>query len=208
MITKIEICNTATFGTMTTSINDLKKLNFFFGANGTGKTTISKVIADPSLFPECNLTWEEGIAKETLVYNLDFVMRNFDQKIPGVFTLGEQEVDASEKIANAKTDLDKLNGEIKALINTLQGDNGNGGKKDELSQLETTYAERFWSAKQRHEKKLAGGLRGYMGSKKDFKDKVLNESISNKAELRPLEELETKAATVFSDTLMYISTRK
>lgn len=204
MITKIEICNTATFGTMTTSINDLKKLNFFFGANGTGKTTISKVIADPSLFPECNLAWEKGITMERRVYNRDFVVRNFDQKIPGVFTLGEQEVDASEKIANAKTDLDKLNGEIKALINTLQGDNGNGGKKDELSQLETTYAERFWSAKQRHEKKLAGGLRGYMGSKKDFKDKVLNESISNKAELRPLEELETKAATVFSDTLVQV----
>ena len=47
-------------------------------------------------------------------------------------------------------------------------------------------------------------LRGYMGSKKDFKDKVLNESISNKAELRPLEELETKAATVFSDTLVQV----
>jgi wobble nucleotide-excising tRNase len=204
MITKIEICNTAAFGRMTTLINDLKKLNFFFGANGTGKTTISKVIADPSLFPECNLAWEKGITMERRVYNRDFVVRNFDQKIPGVFTLGEQEVDTCEKIAKAKADIDKLNGEIEALMNTLQGEYGNGGKKNELSQLETTYAERFWSAKQRHEKKLAGGLRGYMGSKKDFKDKVLDESLSNKAELRPLEKLETKAVTVFSDTLVQV----
>ena len=201
MITKIDICNTATFGSIATPIDDLKKFNYFFGSNGTGKTTISKVIADSSLFPECNLVWENGLVMKTRVYNRDFVLRNFDQKIPGVFTLGEQEVDTRDKIAAAKADIDKLNREIKALNNTLRGGDGNSGKKNELSQLEATYAERFWSAKQKHEGKLAGGLRGYMGSKKDFKKKVLDESASNKADLRPVEELESRAATVYSDRL-------
>lgn len=204
MITKIEICSTATFGNIATPIDDLKKFNYFFGSNGTGKTTISKVIADSSQFPECNLVWENGLTMETRVYNRDFIMRNFEQKIPGVFTLGEQEVDIKEKISTAKDDIDKLVGEIKTLTNTLQGDDGNGGKNNELSQLETTYAERFWSAKQKHEGKLAGGLRGYMGSKKGFKDKVLDEFTSNKADLLPIEELETRAATVYSDTLAQV----
>ncbi len=201
MITKIDICNAATFGKIATPISDLRRFNYFFGSNGTGKTTISKVIADSSQFPECNIVWENGLVMEKRVYNRDFVLRNFDQKIPGVFTLGEQEVDTKEKIGTAKAEIDKLYGEIKTLTNTLQGDNGNNGKINELAQLETTYAERFWSAKQKHEGKLAGGLRGYMGSKKDFKEKVLNESASNKADLRTVEEIETRAATVYSDNL-------
>lgn len=201
MITKIDICNTATFGRIATPIDDLRRFNYFFGSNGTGKTTISKVIADSDQFPECNLVWENGFAMETRVYNRDFVSRNFDQKIPGVFTLGEQEVDTKEKIEAAKAEIDKLICEIKTLTNTLQGDDGNSGKTNELSRLETTYAERFWSAKHKHEGKLAGGLRGYMGSKKDFKVKVLNESSTNKESLRTVEELETRAATVYSDNL-------
>lgn len=201
MITKIDICNAATFGNIATPIGDLRRFNYFFGSNGTGKTTISKVIADSSRFPECNIVWENGLVMERRVYNRDFVQRNFDQKIPCVFTLGEQEVDIKKNIGTAKTEIDKLNGEIKALTNTLQGDNGNKGKINELAQLETTYAERFWSAKHKHEGKLAGGLRGYMGSKKDFKEKVLNESSSNKADLRTVEEIETRAATVYSDNL-------
>ena len=69
MITKIDVCNEATFGSMTPLLDGLKKINFFFGANGTGKTTISRVIADPTQFPSNAITWEKGIALETRVYN-------------------------------------------------------------------------------------------------------------------------------------------
>jgi predicted ATPase len=55
VITKIDIRNTATFGDATPSLDGLKKINFFFGANGTGKTTISKVIADSEQFSECTI---------------------------------------------------------------------------------------------------------------------------------------------------------
>jgi len=204
MITKIDLRATATFGNTVTSLGDLKKLNFFFGANGTGKTTISMVIADSSRFPECAITWANRLPLETRVYNRDFVEHNFSQQSPlkGVFTLGNQEIDTLAKIDTIKGDIDKLTNEIKALSATLHGDDGNGGKKQELLQHETAYTERFWLAKQKHDTKLAGGIEGFRGNKEKFKNKVLGESSENTATLLPLTELEARATTVFSDTLI------
>lgn len=202
MITQIDICKTATFGNILTPIDDLKKINYFFGSNGTGKTTISKVIADSSQFPECNIAWENGLEMERRVYNRDFVQQNFNQKIPGVFTLGKSDYNIKEKIEAAKAEIERLNSEIKTLTNTLHGDDDNNGKINELDKLEETYTEQFWSAKRKHEKKLVGGLRGYLNNKKEFKDKVLNEFTSNKEKLQTIEELELRAATVYSDDLV------
>jgi len=187
MITKIDIRNTATFDSTTSPIDGLKKINYFFGANGTGKTTISRVIADST---DC-ITWAGGTELATRVYNRDFVERVFKQQIPGVFTLGEQEIDTLAKIKRTKGAIDDLTDEITRLTVTLQGQDGNGGKKQELSLLETNYTERFWISKQRHEDKLRGGLRRFMGSKRVFKEKVLSEAITNTEDLLPLDELYT-----------------
>ncbi len=43
MINQISINNVATYNTPAT-LADLKPINYIFGANGTGKTTISRVI--------------------------------------------------------------------------------------------------------------------------------------------------------------------
>ena len=59
-------------------------------------------------------------------------------ELKGVFTLGEDQVDTLTKIATAKAELDELTSKIDALTNTLQGVNGDGGKKGELSALELT----------------------------------------------------------------------
>jgi len=204
MITRIDIQNTATFASATPPMDDLKKFNYFFGANGTGKTTISRLIDKPANFSSCGIVWANEIELETRVYNRDFVERVFKQQIPGIFTLGEQEVDTLAKIASINNDIEKLNIDIKERTITLQGTDGKGGKKQELSQLETDYAEYFWTSKKDHEDKLSGGFRGYMGSKKDFKEKVLHEGTTNSEDLRPLEYLETKAAAVYSDTLTQV----
>lgn len=145
MISQISVCSAATFGNVSQVIDDLRKFNYFFGPNGSGKTTISKIIADPSQYPHCSVTWESNLTLETRVYNRDFVDRNFNpqSKLKGVFTLGEQEADTLQKIETMKKDIDDLIDSIKQLTKTLKGEDGNDGKVGELSQLETKYKEKF-----------------------------------------------------------------
>lgn len=107
MISKINICNAATFGNDIQVMDDLKKFNYLFGTNGSGKTTISTILADQSQFSSSNVSWKSGLALETRVYNRDFVERNFNpqSKLKGVFTLGELESDTLNKIETMKNDI-------------------------------------------------------------------------------------------------------
>ncbi|WP_088225571.1 AAA family ATPase [Desulfosporosinus sp. FKB] len=99
MISKINICNAATYGNVSQVIDGLRKFNYFFGANGSGKTTISNILANQSQFPHCSVSWKNGLPLETRVYNRDFVSINFNlqSKLKGVFTLGKQEADTLKK---------------------------------------------------------------------------------------------------------------
>ena len=99
MIEKIQICNVATYGATSEELIDLKAINFVYGSNGTGKTTISRVIADCDSHADCTLAWKGSTPLELLVYNRDFVERNFNQpdKLKGIFTLGEENIENTRK---------------------------------------------------------------------------------------------------------------
>lgn len=203
MISKIDISNAATFGNVIQVMDGLKKFNYLFGTNGSGKTTISTILADQSKFPGCNVSWESGLALETRVYNRDFVERNFNpqSKLKGVFTLGELEADTLNKIETMKNDINDLIDNIKQLTKTLQGEDGNSGKQGELLQLEDKYKERFWKQKQKYDAQFAGGFEGVRNSKDNFKAKVLAEYSTNQEVLLPISELEQKSKKVFSSKL-------
>jgi wobble nucleotide-excising tRNase len=94
MIETITIKNVATFCKDGVQIKDLKKVNFIYGANASGKTTISNLLHSPDdekfANAGCSVKWIKDIQLQTLVYNKDFRERNFGNgKIAGVFTLGE-----------------------------------------------------------------------------------------------------------------------
>ena len=150
MIESVTIAATASYLTKPAILTGLRKFNFLFGANATGKTTISRVIADPKGFPTCTVTWTRGATLETMVFNRDFVERNFNQptELKGVFTLGENNIDILNKIAAAKRDLDTLEQEIAELTVALNGDENSGGKQGELALLETTLQTTCWTQKQ------------------------------------------------------------
>lgn len=202
MIESISISNVATFGTTPELVNALSQVNFFFGSNGTGKTTVSRLIAEESKFPTCNVTWKAGAKLQTLVYNHDFVELNFNQstELKGVFTLGEKQLETLAKIAAAKMELDALTNRIAKLTLGLQGADGAGGKKADLVALEAGLREKCWAQKQKHDAKLQGGFEGYRGSAEKFKNKVLQELTENKASLLTLAELEKRAGSVFGPT--------
>lgn len=202
MIDSITISNVATYATTPEEISGLSQFNFFFGSNGTGKTTISRVIAEESKFPKCNVSCKSGTKLQPLVYNGDFVEKNFNQsaELKGVFTLGEKHGDIIAKIATAKGELDAIGARIATLTNTLKGEDGNGGKQAELATLEAGFKEKCWAQKQKHDTKLQGGFEGCRANSEKFKSKVLLENATNAAPLLPLAELEKKAEVVFGPT--------
>ncbi len=202
MIESICISSVATYAATPERLDGLSRFNFLFGANGTGKTTISRVIADEGKFTTCSVAWAAGTRLQPLVYNHDFVERNFNQspEIKGVFTLGEQHVATLEKIAKSKSEVDTLTKRIETLTQSLQGEDGNGGKRAELATLEASLRDKCWALKQKHDAKLQGGFDGFRNSTERFKSKVLGEYVSNTATLLTLAELERRAESVFGPT--------
>ncbi len=141
-------------------LTDLRQFNYLFGSNGTGKTTISRVIADQAPYADCSVKWKNGRPLETVVLNRDFVEKNFAQ-LKGVITLGEKQKDTLEKIATANQRLDEEYTSLDGLKNLLQGEDGAGGKKSELAQIEKQFQEKCWAQKQNHDEKLQGAFTGY-----------------------------------------------
>src|SRR5690606_19397064 len=103
------------------TLGDLRRINFIFGANGTGKTTISRVIAQTEGASHCQLIWQGGAPLNVMVYNRDFVDRNFNQDSPlqGVFTLGENQVEAEREIERLQPEIEKIDEQIASLNNQL-----------------------------------------------------------------------------------------
>lgn len=202
MIQSITIANVATYSTTPETLSHLSQLNYLFGTNGTGKTTISRVIANESKFPTCNVIWKGGTKCESMVYNNDFVERNFHQPsdLKGVFTLGEKQVDTLAKIATSKMELDALTTNIQALTQGLQGIDGASGKKGELVILEDWIKDKCFAQKKKHDTKLQAAFEGYRNSAEKFKSKVLQELTSNTAALQSQEYLEKSAESVFGST--------
>lgn len=205
MIESIKITQVGTYGHEPQETANLSQFNFLFGSNGTGKTTISRIIADETAFPACQITWKAGTRLQTLVYNSDFVERNFNQSVElkGVFTLGEKQVDTLGKIATVKNELDELTKKIENLTQNLQGVDGAGGKKGELASLEEEVKNKCWEQKQTHDTKLQGAFEGYRNNAEKFKTKILqevNSKIPNGATLLSQAELEKKAEIIFGPT--------
>lgn len=113
-------------------------INFLFGKNGAGKSTVAKAFEDPAA-----LRWQAGVNPDNytiLVYNQDFINNNFATygNLPGVFTLSQENVEIREQI-DAKTverDATVIDGKAAA------GDRDQ--KKAELEPLLATFQTTCW----------------------------------------------------------------
>ena len=86
-------------------------INFIYGNNGTGKSTIAREIGADS-----GIAWQDGKSAanySVLVYNQEFVDANFRNygNLKGVFTVGEQNIEIQNSIAEKtqqKSEKDKF----------------------------------------------------------------------------------------------------
>jgi wobble nucleotide-excising tRNase len=196
MIEKITLQNVATFDTRGIQINDLKKVNFLYGSNGSGKTTISNFLQNQNenKFANCSAKWKNEQVLTTTVYNKEFKERNFGKgKITGIFTLGQATTD------EVKTIEDKI-----VALKFIKAD---GGKKRETidsqiqkeKDLENNFKENCWNKiYKKYENIFKEAFTGSL-NKENYKNKLLQEFESNTSTLTTIVELKEKAKTIFGE---------
>lgn len=194
MIETIDIKNVATYDNQGVQINDLKKINFVYGANGCGKTTITNLIHDKTdpKFKDSSIKWKNDLPINVLVYNKGFRDRNFGKgKLNGVFTLGEATAEQIKAIEDKTEELKALKAEgiqKRETLDKLKGD------KDvaENEFKETTWTKVYKKYENEFKEAFAGTLQ-----KETFKNKLLQESTSNTTTLQTIETLREKSKTIF-----------
>ncbi len=184
MIDSINLANEGAYDATGTKLEGLKKLNFIFGSNGSGKTTISRVVEGTGTFPDCQIIWAGGSPLETRVYNKDFVEKHFDAEssIKGIYTFGEN-VEVAEKIKTLKVEADAIKAKLSGFRKNLIGEDGISGKKKERELLAAQLVEDVWIAKKKFAD-LDAAFTGLNNNKKNFCERYLTEASNNGARAR------------------------
>lgn len=200
MIESLEIAQVATYADRQT-MDRLKDINFVFGSNGAGKTTIGRVVANKVVYPECKVAWRDGVEMQPLVYNRDFVDANFtpSDNLKGIFTLGEKDIANELAIAAKQAEVDRHVQEGAQCARTLGDAALNLGKAGALAEVEALFKDQCWAQKRKHDDSFADAFTGARSDAARFKSRLLAELQSNTAELKPLEYLTDRARTVFGD---------
>lgn len=149
---------------------DFKDINFIYGGNGTGKTTLSKVISGEIQGEQCTVQ-TDGASNETiLVYNKSFVEKNFREvgDIAGIFTLGMDSGDILALIKDKESSLNNLHAELDAKRKTISA------KKQELSKLRERFDDDCWPIQVRFGKDFPKAMTGTRGAKQQFSQKCLD----------------------------------
>ena len=122
MINKIVIRNVATYDENGIAIENTEKINYIYGTNGCGKTTISNFLSntEEDQFSDCEVEWENNTSEKVFVYNKTFREKNFKESdIAGIFTLGQATADEIDEINRRKDDLDNVKKNIIASSKTI-----------------------------------------------------------------------------------------
>lgn len=199
MISTIEIADVATYPPGGERLTDLKKVNYLFGHNGCGKTTISRAIHDPSSRTGYTVTWRDGRELATLVFNRDFADASFGEQMQGIFTLGEDSTRAAAEIERLTNEIAELDNSMDNLRRNLVGEDGTGGREAELAAARDALIEACWKSQADHKDAFKDAFSGFRGKKGDFCMKLLAEAENNTSDLKPLDALIAEAATVFQD---------
>lgn len=200
MITSLTIDGPATFKNAPAVLTDLKTVNYFYGSNGSGKTTISRVIDNPQAdYPDCSIGWTNNSPLPTLVYNRDFVDQNFarDTDLKGVFTVGEDNMELQKQIKDKQQQIETLTDDRNKLDDKLNND-ANGAIKLSTNR-HSMFVDTCWSQKTKHADVLEDAFRGDMGAKRSFCTKLLEEAAKNHAEPCDYDDLVKRAETVFGE---------
>lgn len=166
-------------------------VNFFYGRNGVGKSTIAEVINSRSELIE----WQDGKTAddfEVFVYDQNYIDRNFKSfdRLPGVFTFLEENI--------------KIREEIESLRNqNRQFINSQNQTEEEIEKLtrqllneRNSFYDNCWRATAKIRSKYEKTQAGVKSSKVKFTEKILE---CNSAEEQDISELNRLYDTVYNE---------
>ena len=163
MISRIIMKNAASYKKAArVDFDPTKRCSFFYGLNGVGKSTLSSYLyyyrqienakrggvgASKELesilkkYKDCSITVDPN--DEIIVYNRDFINKNFGNQLylDGIgisVTVGEENNQAETNIENAKTEITRLQGELRATDAEMSRIRDERGARKKTTQKEVS----------------------------------------------------------------------
>lgn len=166
-------------------------INFFYGKNGTGKTTIAQNIRDGIGIAPAPVDYD------VLVYDHDFIARNIreDSAMPGVFSVNEGNIEKQKEIAEKETQLSELKERYREQKSAYDD------KAKKPAALRLALDDRCWKSTAQFRTDFPQAMRKKRRSASDFVDELLR--VKSRAEAN-VSELKTLYDTAFgSDSTTY-----
>lgn len=175
----------------------LKKVCFIFGPNGSGKTTISRLLASESTRADSQtITWGSHSPLQIYVYNRDFFNENYsaNSSIPGVFTIGKDSIEIQQAISKLNEKADEERKKKESAEEQLRL------ATSDLKRREEQLIDDAWTLKAETPEILIENLKGARNSKavywKRLQD-IIND-LDPKAPLPKIQDLTERAKVLFS----------
>ena len=197
LISKIKLPASYPFSSGDEVMDGLKKVCFTFGPNGSGKTTISRLLASESKNTDSRaITWSSHSPLRIYVYNRDFFNENYsaNSSIPGVFTIGKDSIEIQQAISELSEEADKERDKKESA------ENQRAQASSDLKQREERLINDAWSIKAAMPEILIENLKGARKSKADYWQR-LQDAIKNldpKDPLPEIQDLTERAKVLFS----------
>ena len=196
MINKIIVKNVATYDTEGIVIDKLEKVNYIYGANGCGKTTISTLLEDTACekFSDCQVEWDHNLPEKVFVYNKTFREKNFKESsdIAGIFTLGQATTEEIEEINRKKAELEEKTHHIKGNNETIEDLRG------KIEKEKSDFKEIIWKdVYKTNEDKFKEAFSGFL-KKEAFASKLKELALPEKENITR-EDVEKRAAKLFGE---------
>lgn len=164
-------------------------VNFLFGKNGAGKSTISRAIRDNT-----GISWINDSENGTTVqvFNDEYIKKNIDGEMDGVFTISEPDIETEKEIKNTESEQEKNTAEIQKQKEFLTR------YKDSNDELNASAYETCWAITRTLIKQLKHNPTS--GRKEAF----FNQVVPVKAVEHPMEEILKLEKLVYSDNKKHI----
>ena len=196
VIARIKLNNCTPF--QQAEVSDCKKVNFIFGANGSGKSTISSFLAGipDSRYSSSTIEWVGETHEKIEVYNKAFRIANLQQDMPGIFTLGSATIDDIRALEGLKLELNQKTSAWEGLCKSYRD------KESEKSIRENQFKEDAWlQILKGNEADFRKAFEGLRNSKDNFVKELkkrISETSGHRGTVCKREELLQRAQTLYA----------